>query len=462
MRDRKHLGYRVFEVLVCEFARRIPRRVTCLLAASLISTAALAQSTQQTVTGDSDKSLDLESTKPPFQLGEHLLHAKELSGDWDGTRKKLETEGVSLRLYYNQQFQQNFRGGLDTHNGHRLSGSYDVQLLFDFEKLDLWDNAGFFFGFKGTWSDGINPNKVGALSEVNSDAGDDHPVFLNKWWYWHTFLEKRVEIRAGRIQTQKDLFDTSVYANHEDKDFINRGSFRNPTIPHRNGLGAFVKVEPVPWLYLQTAAVDAQSRARRTGFDTAFHDEDRFNGYLEIGATPKWSTAKGPMPGRYRVGGWYDANPKTVFRDTLGGRREAGQRTGDVGFYAGVDQMIWKENEKSDDSQGLGVFARYGQGHSDVNRVSQYWQIGTSVRGLAPTRDQDVLAFSTAQLILSDRYGDEVRPRADRETIYECYYAWQATPWCIVSPHLQFVTNPGGDKDDRDAIIGGVRVRIIF
>jgi carbohydrate-selective porin OprB len=24
------------------------------------------------------------------------------------------------------------------------------------------------------------------------------------------------------------------------------------------------------------------------------------------------------------------------------------------------------------------------------------------------------------------------------------------------------ITNPGGDQDDRDAIVGGVRVRIIF
>jgi len=27
---------------------------------------------------------------------------------------------------------------------------------------------------------------------------------------------------------------------------------------------------------------------------------------------------------------------------------------------------------------------------------------------------------------------------------------------------VQVITNPGGDKDDRDAIVGGLRIRLIF
>jgi len=36
------------------------------------------------------------------------------------------------------------------------------------------------------------------------------------------------------------------------------------------------------------------------------------------------------------------------------------------------------------------------------------------------------------------------------------------TPWCIISPDVQFITNPGGGKDGRDAIVGGIRVRVAF
>jgi porin len=401
--------------------------------------------------------------EPPEHKAESLWTRKTLTGDWGGARKELQDKGISLTLYYNQQFQQNFRGGLDTHNGHDLSGSYDLSLALDFGKMGLMEDAGFYMRLaKGTWSDGINPNKVGALSNVNADAGDDHPIFVNKWWLWKKFADKKVELRLGLLQTNKDLFDVSPYANHEDKDFINRSSIRNVTIPHRNGIGAFVKVQPVEWFYSQAVVLDSQFRARRTGFDTAFHDQDWFVGMWETGVTPKWKSDKGPMPGNLRVGVWYDPIPKSLFRDTLGGRRERGTRTGDVGYYIGADQMVWKELADEKDSQGLGVFARYGHAHSDANRINHYWSIGASYRGLVPERDHDVTGLAVSQSILSDRYGDEVHPRADRETAYELYYAYQATPWCIVSPHVQVIANPGGDKDDRDAVVGGLRVRIIF
>ncbi len=409
---------------------------------------------------------DDQGDNPPTKDGPSnpfdLRTTSNLTGDWGGLRSELKDHGVTINLYYNQQFQQNTRGGLETHNGHRLSGSYDLKFDFDFAKMGLIENAGFAFECKGTWSDGINPDKVGAIFNVNSDAGGDHPIFVNKWWYWQRFFDKRLELRLGRLETNKDLFDVSLYANHEDKDFLNRLSIRNGTIPHITGIGAFAKYSPVDWFYVQAAGVDSQSRARRTGFDTAFHNQAWFIGIAEAGFTPKWNTAKGPMPGRYRIGVWYDPKTKTQFRNTLGGRRRAGTNDGDVGYYIGLDQMIWKEQSDQKDSQGLGVFGRYGHARSDRNRISDSWELGASIKGLVPTRDNDVMAFAVSQGIESERYRDQTRRLADRETVYEWYYAIQVAPWLIVSPDFQVIQNPGGDTTAHDSIVGGVRVRVIF
>lgn len=395
----------------------------------------------------------------PEKNAENIWTRKTLTGDWGGARKDLEDKGITLQLYYNQQFQQNFKGGLDTHNGHRFTGSYDLNVLFDFEKMGFMDDAGFFLrAAKGTWGDGINPGKVGGLNNVNQDAGGDHAIFVNKWWFWKKFLDNKVELRLGLLQTNKDLFDVSPYANHEDKDFINRSSIRNATIPHRNGIGVFVKFQPVDWLYTQFATLDAQFQARTTGFNSAFHEEDWFMAYWETGVTPKWKSAKGSMPGNARVGLWYDPTPKTKFEDT--GAAET--QSGDVGYYFGADQLVWKECADEKDTQGLGMFARYGHAHADRNRISDYWSVGASYKGLVPERDRDVTGLAVSQSIQSDRFRDERRALADRETVYELYYAYEATPWCIISPHFQVITNPGGDKDDRDAIVGGVRMRISF
>ncbi|GAF99875.1 unnamed protein product, partial [marine sediment metagenome] len=34
--------------------------------------------------------------------------------------------------------------------------------------------------------------------------------------------------------------------------------------------------------------------------------------------------------------------------------------------------------------------------------------------------------------------------------------------WCVITPDVQVITNPGGSKDARDALVGGVRVKISF
>lgn len=388
--------------------------------------------------------------------------SKTMTGDWFGLGEEMDKIGLDFSLAFQHQYQQNFRGGKETHNGSRQTGTYDAVLKLDLEKIGLIENAGFYFKWKGSYGDGISSSKVGALGKVNSDTNGDHPVFVKKWWYWHKFLDDKIELRLGMIETNKDLFDVSLYANHEDKDFLNRTSSRNPTIPHQTGIGAFLKVEPVEWFYMQGAVVDAQARDRRTGFDTAFHDEAHFLAFYEFGFTPEWETEKGPLPGSYRMGLWYDPTSQKIFKNTLGGRLRDEYRGDDVGFYIGLDQMVFKENDDPKDKQGLGVFARYGYAHSDVNTVDSYWQTGTSYTGLIPTRDKDVFGFSVAQAMISEQRRAEVDAGADRETVYEWYYKFYVTPWLNISPDLQVITNPGGDKDARDAIVGGIRLQVIF
>ena len=138
-------------------------------------------------------------------------------------------------------------------------------------------------------------------------------------------------------------------------------------------------------------------------------------------------------------------------------------RSGDVGWYFNFDQMVWKENEAdAKDKQGLGIFGRYGWAHRDVNRVHHFWSAGASYRGLIPSRNNDILAFGVAQSILSSQYRHEINSLADRETVYELYYAIQVAPWLVITPDVQVITNPGGDKNARDALVGGLRFKIVF
>ena len=86
-------------------------------------------------------------------------------------------------------------------------------------------------------------------------------------------------------------------------------------------------------------------------------------------------------------------------------------------------------------------------------------RVAAQYEGVIPTRDSDVLGFGVAQGILADEYR-RVHARADRETAYELYYAIRLAPWLIISPDLQYITNAGGDKNDRHAMVAGLRIRM--
>jgi len=71
----------------------------------------------------------------------NILENERLTGDWWGARKWLEDKGIEFSLSLTNAYQQNFRGGLSTDNGHDLIGSADYELTLDFEKMGLWEGG---------------------------------------------------------------------------------------------------------------------------------------------------------------------------------------------------------------------------------------------------------------------------------------------------------------------------------
>jgi len=400
--------------------------------------------------------------------GYDIRTTKYLLGDWGGMRTDTEEAGVNFSFLLGTMSQTNFRGGQNTHNAHETGGKSFYNFELDLEKMGLLPGATIFARVIQTWNSGIRED-VGSLTPPYWSAGSsgDRSFELDKWWYRQRLFDDRLEFRLGKLQNISDLVDKNVYADNYMGKFMNSALGFNQTIPVRKGLGAFVRVWPVDWLYVQGMVVDpdySQTTCSHGfgGFDTAFGGEDRFTAFWELGLVPRFDTARGRLTGHYRFGTWLDPGPKEIFVNNLGGLRTPQHRNDDMGFYFNFDQMVWKENDDPKDKQGLGVFARYGGAHADVNRINHFWSTGTAYQGLIESRDADVLAFGVAQSILSSRYRRNIDPRADRETVYELYYAIKLTPWCTITPDIQVITNPGGNKDARDALVGGLRVKIVF
>lgn len=379
-------------------------------------------------------------------------------GDWGGVRTELEDIGVKFGIYYNHFYGILTNGGQDLNNAQRNSGSWDVLVWVDFEKMGLIPGGELFVWPKGHFSRNIN-DKVGALGEPFDDADGDKVIYIDVCRYQQSFFDRKLVFQVGYLDQQVAL-DRNAYANSEDRQFFNTYlDNNNAIIPLTIGLGATMFINPTEWLTLTIGGADGNARLFRTGFDTAFHDDASFFGYFQTEFKIKVPSSNGDLPGHYRFGMLYDPRGKDRYDTGVLGRTMEVER-GDVGFYMSLDQMLLRESPA--DMQGLGWFFRYGYRHGDVNRIEHFWSTGAQYEGLIPKRNKDVLGFGMYSVIASEDYREFVNDDFRRETGYELYYKIQVTPWLTFTPDLQYIYQPGGLTSATDAFVIGFRARVIF
>ena len=391
------------------------------------------------------------------------LHEREtLTDGWFGAAPALEEQGLTLGLSATQVYQGVVHGETTHRHAGRWAGSYDLEIEADMDALANLDGGRVYVLTEGSWSDGLDASSVGSLFGVNDDAGGDRSADVTEFWYEHAFADGRVRVRLGKMDLtggfechdQPVAFDGNVYANDETTQFLNGALVNNPAIPFPDyGIGLAVHVEPVDGWYASTAIADAQADVREVGFNTAFDREDYTFSIVEVGHVGELPSPHGPLPGAVRVGLWYDPQPKARF-DGRGSERD------DVGFYASADQMLLREGDDPASGEGLGLFVRFGWADEAVNPIGTFWSAGCQYRGLVPGRDDDVLGVGMARARASDEPGTGFT--SAHETAVEAYYAVQVTPWLSVSPHVQYVADPGALDGVDDAVIMGVRVQAAF
>ena len=388
-----------------------------------------------------------------------LFERETLTDNFFGLGDQLNDVGISVGLSVTQIYQQNVHGGLSTHRrSGRYAGSYNLELEFDLETILNLPGGTISVEAEGSWSEGIDGPAVGSLFGVNDDAGGYRSMDVTQLYYEQSLLDGSLIIRLGKLNLTGGFecrgcpvaFDGNSFANDETAQFINGAFVNNPTIPFpEEGLGAVVYYQPSDGCYIAAGIADAQADARESGFATTFNGDHYFFYVLEAGLAPQFPSARGPLQGTYRIGLWYDPQPK----DNLDGN---GSETDDLGFYISVDQLIWLENDDPEDTQGLGLFARYGLADDKVNEVHYFWSAGCQYQGLVPSRDDDVLGLAIAQ----GRLSSDAAAMAGRETAIELYYNIQIAPWLSVTPSVQFIANPGADSSTNDATLLALRAQL--
>ena len=401
-----------------------------------------------------------EAVRLSTSTGMFSLRGQTITGNWGGLRDELSDAGVRVYGIYNHYYQKALQGGSELEGSGRNSGSMDLLLEFDLGKLGMVKSSQLLVHARRQWGAGINPI-IGALQQVNDDADGDRTLHIDQLWYQTATADGRLTLRLGFLDFQT-IVDRNAFANSEDVQFWNQAFDNTPVVPFipQAGLGFAVIYRPARWYTAIVGLHDAASVLFKPGFSTAFHGPAHYFVYAENGFHVAIPSDNGPLEGNYRIGLAYDPRPTPVFNARFTNPQTRAMGGGDYIFYTSMDQMITRETGQS--AQGLGWFLRYGYRDSETSRVEHFLSTGVQYRGLLPGRDKDVVGVGLAAQFESGDYRRHVNARAAAETIYEFYYAIALTDWLVVTPDVQYITHPGGDAGNADALVVGLRTRLSF
>lgn len=366
---------------------------------------------------------------------------------------------IAWVLGLTQIYQQNVHGGLSTsRRTGRYAGSYDVQASIDLEHaLGLVDSAAYML-LEGGWPDtgSIDPAAVGSVFGVNGDAIEGEWIDVAELWYLRSLGDDRLFVQVGKADLTagfeyRDVvsaFDLNRYANDEVSQFLNGALVNNPTIPFP-AYSLAVSAVAKPRDNLQFAAAGASQTADSDIDETGswVSDDEGLFFIFQGSLLPLPERTLGAGQGAYHVGGWW----------TGGGDLAAEDES--RGAYLSASWWFPREDGRRDTERGLGVFGRYGWADGDTVDMEHFWNVGLQYQGLLDSRASDVLGLGFAQGEFAD--ANPAAPEG-RERVVELYYHMPVNSWLSVSPDVQYIADPGGETDTRDALVIGLRAQVVL
>jgi len=256
-------------------------------------------------------------------------------------------------------------------------------------------------------------------------------------WYEQKFFDGKVSFKAGQLAIDRDFIVPEYYNSIVGVTLINQ-TFFYPTMAFNvwdqpffpvghHGLastpygapGARLRVDPVPYAYLQVGAYDGNPDTSSSGTRINLNSHEGALLYGEVGLKLNQAKdAQGP-PGNLKFGAYYHTDEffdiyqgywvavdnylASIGQPGLGVFTSARTRNGNYGVYFLADQTLWREKGKDDQAQqGLVGFFRVAGAPSDRNLAQLGIDGGLVYKGLIPGRDWDTLALAGSYLEISD------------------------------------------------------------
>jgi hypothetical protein len=326
-------------------------------------------------------------------------------------------------------------------DGVDATARYELELQFHVTPKDL-----LYLHLEAGNGDGID-DRVPTLSSLNADAfgDDDHPGFTEAW-YLHRFQYLGAVLQIGKLclggpgdNSPDDAiaFDGNEYANNERNQFLSGGFVNSLALElPDNGLAVATRISPLEQLAISFAVADADADW-----------SDLFNDLFLI-AEVNFKPEIAGHPGNYRVYGWFNGSDHEDLLDPT----DTDENNYGVGLS--FDQEI---------TESLGIFARYGWQRGSVSQVEHAWSAGFQCSGKFYGRENDTFGLAYGMAVIGDDWKDaNSGVNAGDEHHVELYYNIKVNDHLDISPDIQWVNNPNGDRNNDDVWAFGIRAQLSF
>jgi len=316
-----------------------------------------------------------------------------------------------------------------------INGVFKSSMSFDAEfKLRTSKSGKAYLLFESGAREGIDAH-IPSFSGFNDDADDNFNLRPSEAWYEHAFGGK-TRLRGGKIDITTD-FDTNAVANDETEQFLSSGFVNNLAVefPDDNSFGAMLWVSPIDLLDVGFGFADAAADWNNVFRNPFF--------ILEFGLKPKFAGRQG----NYRFYGWHNGKD----HERLNSSDDSYAANYGLGFSA--DQEV---------ADGVTLFARYGRQRGTVSEIAHAWDAGLDISGKFIRREKDSLGLAYGQAVIGKALkslAPETGVDLGNEHRLEIYYRIKANRYLDISPNMQWVKNPAGERGINNIWAFGVRAR---
>jgi porin len=362
------------------------------------------------------------------------------------------TADTNLEVYYTGELLHNAKGGIDTRSAYMsdagLTIESDLDALFGgsgakiFAYL-LWNNG-------STFSD----RYVGDL-QVVSNIDAERAVRVYELWYEQTVADN-LSLRFGLydLNSEFDVIESAglfLNSSHGIGAEYGQSGLNGPSIFPVTSLSIRFETSiggsgSLRYALLDGVPGDPDDPSKTTidlgGGDGVLHALE-YN-YLSVGGA------------RFTLGGWlYSADFDRV-DGSLDGSGDPLRDDGNGGIYASADAPMYSSPDSGLEING---FIRYGIANDTLNPLRSYLGAGAVLTGLIESRPDDQFGIAVASARVGDAYATQFATGGldSRETSIELTYSTQMTDWLRLQPDLQYVINPGLDRDLDNALVLGLR-----